>query len=102
SGATIPGTARSRGGLRPAWGSFRPPVLLDLRDFRTQRLQLVVGPVFLLQQGADGLAARASEEHAHQVADGFLLRGGARRGGQVDVAEPLGAVPDEPLGFELD
>ena len=45
--------------------------------------------------------AEPVEEHAHQLADGFLLRGGPRCHRGIDVAQAFGAVLDHALGFEL-
>ena len=72
-----------------------------LRFLRTRSISprsavdLVVGPAFLLGEGSDGLALRAAKEHADDLLQRLALRRGARRGGHVDVAQPLLTVAHE-------
>jgi hypothetical protein len=58
-------------------------------DLGLQRVELVVGPRLLAQQGGDEALARAVEEDAEILLQRGALRGGRRRGGRVDVAQPL-------------
>src|SRR5436190_16123264 len=93
STATAP---RSRGSR----SSF-PPVLAHLVDLFAERVELLVAPRFLLEEGCGRLAGGAAEEHAHQLADGLLLRGCPRRHRRIDVAKTLGAMPDHAFRLEL-
>src|SRR5678815_3945458 len=84
--ASATGTRR----LRQQRSTSLPPVLADGVNLFAERLELIVAPRFLLEQRRHRLARRALEEHAHQIADGFLLRRRARRHRRVDVADAFG------------
>jgi hypothetical protein len=63
-----------------------PPAFADLFDLGSQRVEILLGPVFMFQQCRYGVARRTAEKGTDQLVDGVALDDGPRFRRRVDIA----------------